>query len=231
MVHAALRSLGLIQGGGAAVVRALLDAVGSGGTVAAYVDYEPFHDPDDPAPPVFDKLTARAALEYGVLPEVIRTWPGSVRSDHPGAGVAAIGAQAEWLTRDHPFAYGYGAGSPLARLVEVDAQVLLLGSPLDRITLLHYAEDRARLHGKRVVTYQVLMPGANGSPEWVGFEEFDTGLPCVDGMPENLFEQIAQAALAADVGRAGRVAQSQAYLFEARALVDFAIDYLEARWG
>lgn len=231
MVHASLRSLGPVKGGAAAVVAAILDALGPAGTLSAYVDYEPFHEDDDPEPPVFDKQTARAAIDHGVLAETIRTWPAAVRSDHPGAGVSAIGARAEWLTRDHPFNYGYGAGSPLARLVEAEGKVLLLGSPLDRITLLHYAEDRAQLTGKRVVTYRVLMPGADGTPEWADFEEFDTSLPCVDGMPENLFQQIAEAALAAGIGVRGRIARADAVLFEARPLTEFAISWLEARWG
>lgn len=230
MVHASVRSLGPVKGGVAAVVKATLDAIGPEGTLAAYVDYEPFHDEADPDPPVFDKLTARAALDHGVLAETIRTWPGSLRSDHPGAGVAAIGARADWLTRDHPFDFGYGAGTPLARLVESDGKVLVLGSPLDRITLLHFAEDRAVLRGKRVVRYRVLMHGPEG-PTWIDFEEFDTSLPCVDGMPEDLFQRIGTAALAAGIGVRGRVGASDAALFDARELADFAVEWMEARWG
>lgn len=79
MVHAGLRSLGPVIGGAASVVRALLTAVGPTGTLAAYVDYEPFHAPDEPNPPVFDKFTARAALDHGVLAETIRPWPGWYR--------------------------------------------------------------------------------------------------------------------------------------------------------
>ena len=55
--------------------------------------------------------------------------------------MAAVGAQAEWLTRDHPSDYGYGPGSPLAKLVESGGKVLMLGAPLDTITLLHYAGE------------------------------------------------------------------------------------------
>ncbi len=40
MVHAAVRKVGQIVGGVTTLVAALLDAVGTGGTLVAYVDWE-----------------------------------------------------------------------------------------------------------------------------------------------------------------------------------------------
>jgi aminoglycoside 3-N-acetyltransferase len=51
--------------------------------------------------------------------------------------MAAVGAKAGWLTEDQPSHHGFGPGSPLAKLVDADGQVLLLGAPLDRLTILH----------------------------------------------------------------------------------------------
>ena len=87
----------------------------------------------------------------GVLAETLRTWPGALRSRNPGASMVAIGARARWLTADHPYDYGYGPGSPLAKLVEADGSVALLGSDLDQVTLLHLSEHLAELPNKRVV--------------------------------------------------------------------------------
>ena len=50
---------------------------------------------------------------------------------------------------EHPDDDGYGARSPFARLVEADGQVLMLGAPLDTVTLLHHAEAVARGADKR----------------------------------------------------------------------------------
>jgi aminoglycoside 3-N-acetyltransferase len=151
MVHASVRSIGPVTGGVNVVLQALLDAVGPTGTLAAYVDFEPFYEDDDTAEvPVFDKRIAHAARDHGILHETIRTWPGALRSDHPDAGVAAIGPLAAWITTGHPFHYGYGPGTPFARILQANAQVLLLGAPLDTITLLHYAEHEARIPGKRI---------------------------------------------------------------------------------
>lgn len=155
MVHASVRSIGPVTGGVKVVLQALLDAVGPTGTLAAYVDFEPFYGDDDTAEVlVFDKRIAHAARDHGILHETIRTWPGALRSDHPDAGVAAIGPLAAWITAEHPFHYGYGPGSPFAKILQANAQVLLLGAPLDTITLLHYAEHEARIAADFLTTGQ-----------------------------------------------------------------------------
>ncbi len=226
MVHASLRAVGPVTGGAGAVVEALLDAAGPAGTVAAYVDFEPFYEEGDEHMPVFDKRTARAALDHGVLHETIRTWPGAVRSDHPDAGVAAIGALAEWLTADHPLQYGYGEGSPFEKFVDRQGRVVMLGAPLDTITLLHYAEHKAQFPAKRIVRYRRRMPRTNG-PEWVEFEEFDTGDPVHDALPGNCFERIAEDFLKAGGGAQGKVGNAQSFLFNGPELVRFAVQWLE----
>jgi aminoglycoside 3-N-acetyltransferase len=228
MVHASLRSVGPVTGGVNTLVQALFDAIGPDGTLAAYVDFEPFYkDGDDPAHiPVFDKRIAHAARDHGILHETLRNWPGALRSDHPDAGVVAIGPLAAWITADHPFQYGYGEGSPLAKIVEATGRVLMIGAPLDTITLLHYAEHKAPLPGKRIVRYRRLMPG-DGQPVWIDFEEFDTSRPVCDVLPENCFEQIAEAYLASGRGRTGRIGDASSFLFEAADLIPFAIAWLE----
>lgn len=146
MVHAGVRSIGTVTGGVNVIVRALLDVIGPAGTLLAYVDYEPFHDDCDAVEiPVFDKRIAHAARDHGILHETLRNWPGAQRSDHPDAGIVAIGALAEWITKGHPFQYGYGRGSPFEKALQSDVQVLMLGAPLDTITLLHYAEHEAQI--------------------------------------------------------------------------------------
>jgi aminoglycoside 3-N-acetyltransferase len=226
MVHASVRSVGAVTGGASVIVQALLDAIGSKGTLVAYVDFEPFYADDDDEIPVFEKSIARAALDHGVLHETIRTWPGALRSDHPDAGVVAIGHQAQWLTADHPFYYGYGVGSPFDKFVQLHGKVLMLGAPLDTITLLHYAESEARIPGKRVKQYLRRMPGANG-PEWVQFEEFDTSDTVNDNLPANCFEQIALAFLASGRGASGKVGAAPSHLFDGPELVSFGIEWLE----
>lgn len=228
MVHAGVRSIGPVTGGVNTIVQALLDTLSPEGTLAAYVDFEPFYeDEDEIEVPVFDKRIAHAARDHGVLHETIRNWPGAIRSDHPDAGVAAIGARAAWITADHPLQYGYGPGSPLEKILRLGGRVLMLGAPLDTITLLHYAESEARIPGKRIRRYRRLMPGPEG-PHWVDFEEFDTADPVHDSLPQNCFEQIALAYLAAGHGSQAAFGLAEAsFLFHGPDLIRFAIDWLE----
>jgi aminoglycoside 3-N-acetyltransferase len=207
-------------------VQALLDAIGPHGTLVAYVDYEPFHDEDDIEIPVFDKRIAHAARDHGILHETIRTWPGALRSDHPDAGVVAIGALAESITQDHPFAYGYGTGSPFDKVLSANGRVLMLGAPLDTITILHFAEDQARIPDKRIHRYRRLMPGPKG-PEWVTFEEFDTAEPVNPLLPANCFEQIARDYLSQGHGATGIVGAAPSTLMDGPDLVEFGIEWLE----
>jgi aminoglycoside 3-N-acetyltransferase len=230
MVHAGLRTLGPIVGGVNTLVHALLDTVGPGGTLVAYVDFEPFFEDRDHEIPVFGKRIAPAARDHGVLHETLRVWPGALRSDHPDAGVVALGARAAWIVHEHPFQYGYGPGTPFARVLEAQGKIAMLGAPLDTITLLHHAEHLAHIPDKRIVTYRRLMPGIHG-PEWITFEEFDTAEPVHASLPENCFEQIARAYLATSRGAVGPVGQGTATLLESRELVDFGVAWLEERLG
>lgn len=227
MVHASLRALGPVLGGSAEVVRALEASVGPEGTLLAYLDFEPFFDTDDEAEvarmPEFNPLTARAALDHGILHETMRTWPGALRSAHPDAGVVAIGHRGSWFVETHPFYYGYGPGTPFARFVEARGKVLMLGAPLDTITLLHHAEHLARIPDKRVLRYRRLMPGG----VWADFEEFDTGDPVSDKLPLNCFEQIAEDFLRSGQGIDGRVGAARCVLLDAEALVKFGVAWIE----
>ncbi|GAB4366405.1 MAG: aminoglycoside 3-N-acetyltransferase [Bryobacter sp.] len=228
MVHSSLRALGPVRGGAIVIVEALQETIGPNGTLFAYVDFEPYYEDDDTEEiPVFDKRIAPAARDHGILHEVIRTWPGALRSDHPDAGVVAIGPQAEWLVNPHPLQYGYGTGTPFARLVEAGGKVLMLGAPLDTLTILHHAEHLAQIPNKRLKHYRRLMPGQG----WVEIEEFNTEIPVHEKLAEDYFSQIAEAALRAGLGREGKVAQGRSALFPAPELVRFAVEWIEREAG
>ncbi len=241
MVHAACKRVGPVFGGPDAIIAALRDAVGPTGTLMAYLDWEaPWEDHVDeqgrtlpawrPHAVPFDPALTRGARANGVLPEFLRTTPGAKRSGNPGASVTAIGAQAEWLTTDHPLDYGYGPGTPLARLVEACGKVLMLGAPLDTMTLMHHAEHLARLPGKRIVRTEVPFATPEGIV-WRMIEEFDTAEPVVEPLPWNFIEQIVAAYLATGKGAQGRVGNAQSVLVEAADILPFGIAWLERAAG
>jgi aminoglycoside 3-N-acetyltransferase len=220
-----MRAVGLVENRAAGLVQSLIDAIGPEGTLLAYVDYEPTSET-----PYFDPDRSPACKAYGVLAEIIRRWPGASRSHNPGASVTAVGKKADWFCFDHPINYGYGENTPLARLVEMKGKVLLLGSDLDQVTLLHYAEDRALLPSKRIVSHQYQIM-THGSLRSVQAEEFDTSAPVLSEMPERYFEQITREFIERGGSSSGTVGHAQSYLLPAEELVEFAIEKMEREFG
>ncbi len=237
LAHGALSRVGRLLNGPDAVIGALLDAVSPHGTVLAYTDWDARYDeladaegrvPERWRPhiPPFVPEASRSARDNGALPEFLHTWPGARRSGNPGASVAAIGARAEWFTADHPLDYGYGPGSPLAKLVQADGKVVMIGAPLDTMTLLHHAEHIADVPGKRVIHYEVPLATADGV-RWQAVEEFDTSDPVVDGLAEDYFATIVTEFLATGHGARGRVGRAESVLVDAPAMCAFAVAWLE----
>jgi aminoglycoside 3-N-acetyltransferase len=112
------RSLGYVVGGAVTVVQALLDAVGSAGTVVVPAFTADNSDPSrwaltrkapvpsDWWPAIRDHLPAfdpalTPSHNVGVIAEAVRSWPGAVRSRHPQTSFAAVGAEAEGLMKGH----------------------------------------------------------------------------------------------------------------------------------
>lgn len=246
MVHCRMSAIGHVVGGAETVVRALLDAVGPDGTLMAYSGWQDC-PPDDldaldeearriylEEHPPYDPRVALASRDHGRVPEALRTWPGAYHSGHPEAGVAAVGRLAETLTAYHPLDDAYGAGTPYARLVELGGRVVMLGAPLDTVTLVHHAEAVAQVPGKRHVSYGMPIE-VQGERIWRTFSDIDTGegaLPYERVLGEkDYIEHITRSALASGIGKSGPVGEATAHLFDARGLVEHAVDWIERNFA
>ncbi len=178
--------------------------------------------------PGFDVQTARAVRVNGIIAEFVRTWPGARRSANPGASMAAIGKWADWITADHRQDYGYGEGSPLARLVEREGRVLMVGAPRSKMTLVHYAEHVAKIPDKKIIRVDIPFASAGGT-QWRLIEEFETDEPVHDALPQDHIEQIVTAFVDHHVASKGLVGRAPSLLVEARPFVEFAVEWLESR--
>jgi aminoglycoside 3-N-acetyltransferase len=241
MLHVSVKAVGWIVGGPDVILDVLLELLGPAGTLMMYVSWE--EDIEDfylwsaerqaaylaECPP-FDPATSRAHRSWSILTEYLRTRPGAYRSGNPGASVAAIGARAQWITEDHPLHYGYGPGSPLAKLCEAGGQVLLLGAPLDTVTLLHYSEHVAAVLDKRLARYKVPLL-QDGERVWLDVEEYDTGNGIVQWEGGDYFPVIVAEYLAAGRGRVGTVGAARSCLFDAADLHRFAVEWMERTLG
>lgn len=245
MVHASLRALGPLEGGADGVMAALLASVAPGGTVMAMVSWahSPYEETlngkqmsteERDAWPAFDPKTAPPEPEYGVLNSALLRVAGVERSNHPDSSMAAVGPNAAYLIHPHPKDDAYGPGSPLERLIGMRGIVLLLGAPLDAVTVLHYAEALADIPNKRRVTYEVPVLDAAGRKVWQQVSEWDSNgiLDCYateDGM--DAVEQIARDYVAGGMHQEGVTGATKSHLFEAADIVKYGVRWLEERHG
>lgn len=247
MFHTRMSALGYVAGGAPTIINALRDAVGADGTLmvtCGWNDAPPYDFTDWPAEwqaavradhPAYDPQVSEADHDNGRLPEALRRWPGAVRSRHPDVSFAALGPAARSLMDDHPWDDPHGPDSPLARLAACGGRVLLLGAPLDTLTLLHHAEALAEAPGKRFVDYEQPII-VDGERVWRRFHDIDSENGAFDYTPvvpegQDPFEAIARDMLAAGHGRRGRVGAATSHLFEAPDVVAFGVDWIESRLG
>lgn len=231
IVHSSLSSLGWVVGGAQTVVEALLDAVTAEGTVVMPTQSTGSSDPagwsNPPVPvpwfeeirremPVFDPdLTPTSRM--GRIVECFRGHRSTHRSDHPLVSFAANGAAAAEITADHPLTPSLGEGSPLGRLYERHARILLLGVSHASNTSLHLAEYRADWPAKTMEP-QGVPRIIDGERVWYEFEDLV--------LDEEDFGQIGDAFAATGGDIRGRVGQATARLCSQRELVDFATDWI-----
>lgn len=230
MVHASLSSLGRVDGGAATVVASLREAVGPAGTVAVpaftweVADPDPEHvgaaDPEvaarrDAVPLFHPGLPVTRAL--GAVPEALRVLPDSVRSGHPQASVAAVGARAAEVTAGQSLGFALSRTSPFGRLHDLGAQILLIGVGHDRNSFLHYAESLVPRPRLRVRRFPMEVDGAR-----VWIETPDVGNDNGTHFPTVGAEFERHAAVRESV-----VGDAVCRLLSVPALVDFAVPRLQ----
>jgi len=150
-VHSSLSRFGYVAGGADAVIDAILETVGTEGTVvmptfstnrimmdllpeekAAGASYLCRVLPYDPV---------ETPCWTGAIPETFRKRPGVVRSLHPLFSVVAAGAHAQEIVdagREHSL-------SSWRRLMDLGGFILLVGVGLEVCTAMHLAEERVAL--------------------------------------------------------------------------------------
>jgi aminoglycoside 3-N-acetyltransferase len=240
MLHASVRSVGVIAGGPDEIHLALKDALGADGTLVMYASCPSYVDeigrgnltPDEEREileklPAFDPLTARSQRDNGTLVEFLRTYPGSLVNHHVTRFVA-WGQQAAHLTSAQPWHYAFGYGSLLDRFVALNGKILLLGCDHDTVTFLHYAEHVVEIPGKRVARFKVPIQ-ESGTRVWRDMEEFDSSdAGAHPNWPPRFFARLVDTYLTQTGNAGGRVGDAESVLFESRALLDFALPVMRA---
>lgn len=232
IVHTSLKKIGYVCGGAQTVIEALIDVVGLEGTIMMPTQSWKNLDPEtgvhwEVDESEWDKIRANwPAYDKNITPtntmgavaEMFRRWPGSVRSNHPARSVCAWGKYATYLTENHSLSNIFGEGSPIARLYELDAKVLLIGVGYDKNTSIHLADVRADYPGKHdCIEHSAIIE--NGIRVWKAYSTL-----FVDGED---FEDIGLEFEKNSNVNIGKIGEAESRLMSQVELVDYSVSWIE----
>jgi len=208
LLHMSYRAVRPVAGGPANLIRGVLDALGPEGTLVM-----PSWGDDDDSP--FNAGVTPVSPTLGVTAELFRRFPGIRRSRH-AFSFAAVGPEAEAITRDRLPIPPHRLESPVGRVYERGGQILLLGVGHDANSTIHLAEVLAGVpYG--VAKHCTVLEG--GKPKRVDYRENDHCCQRFALVDEWLRERGLQ--------REGRVGLAEARLIESRDLVEVVRERLE----
>lgn len=232
IVHTSLSSIGYVCGGAQAIIEALIETVGNDGTIVMPAQSWKNLDPETGVHwtadesdwqiirdnwPAFDKnITPTNTM--GAVAEMFRLWPGTKRSNHPARSVCAWGKYSDYIVCEHSLSNIFGEGSPIGKLYELNAKVLLIGVGYDKNTSLHLADVRAEYPSKRnCIEHSAVLE--NGKRVWKEYETLS-----VDGED---FTELGNAFEKNCPFTKETLGNAEIKLMNQRILVDFAVNWIQ----
>ena len=232
IAHISLRSMGYIVGGAETVFNALMNVLGDKGTIVVPSQTVEISDPKDwqypPVPkdwieiikenlPPYNPKTSYSST-MGEFSNFIRMLPESNRSNHPMYSFSAIGNEAIFITSGEKLDFPFGKGSPLDKLYNLNAKVLLVGTDFESNTSIHFAES---IIGRESIkeTSKVVI---NGKEKWETFLNVD--LDIYDDyleLQESFFNTMPP--------KTEIVYGSKIYCFSMKDCVDYAVKYYQEK--
>ena len=232
LVHSSMSKIGWVCGDEVTIVQALLETVGAQGTIVMPAHTGGNTNPDTwshpPVPDTWREPIRNTMPEFninntptrgmGKIAECFRTFEGTVRSNHPQVSFCANGRFKNEIVEKHDLSYALGMNTPLGKLYELNAKVLLLGVGYSNCTCMHVAETL-------VSNPNLAKKGAainyNGTRQWVWFDDVDYNSDCFDEIGA-LFEKKNKDIVYGKIGKAN------CRVLNLRNIVDFTKDFLEA---
>jgi aminoglycoside 3-N-acetyltransferase len=232
MFHSSMKSIGWIVGSSVTVISALMEAVSDKGTLVMPTQSGDNGEPSnwsrpavpedwwqiirDETPPFDSETTPTRGM--GRIPETFRKYPNVFRSNHPTASFGAWGTNAQFVVETHPYDDPFGENSPLAKLYQLNAKILLVGIGLESITSLHYAEYLANLPNRPEENRAaaILENGKRVWRTWIEPEFSDSD-----------FHKIAADFEEKEDLSPVYIGQAESHIFSMKELVDYGVGWLK----
>lgn len=173
LVHSSYKSMGDVEGGPETVLDALSEYMKDGLLVLPTHTWK-YINKDNP---IFN--VKESPSNVGILTELFRQRKGVIRSEHPTHSVAALGAEAaEFTEGEYRFNTACARESVWGKLVDRNAQILMLGVDLTKCTFIHGIEEWEdvpnRLSDTPELLYSILHSGEkvaistyrHSGPDW-----------------------------------------------------------------
>lgn len=231
LVHSSMSKMGWVCGDELTVVQALLNVVGQEGTIVMPAHTGGNTNPDGwshpPVPETWREPIRRSMPSFnsintptrgmGKIAECFRTYEGTVRSNHPQLSFCANGKYKNEIVEKHDLTYALGMNSPLGKLYELNAKILLLGVGYSNCTSMHVAET---LVSKPNLVRKGTAMDLNGVRQWIWFDDIDYNSDCFDEIGA-LYEKKNRDVVYGHVGGAS------CRVLNLKNIVNFTKDFLE----
>jgi len=230
--HLALSAFGYVIGGAQAVVDALIECVGYDGTLVMPMQDANNCDPSmwDSPPidhdlhqlvrdntPAFNKKESDG-VEMGAIADNFRRRDGVIISNNPSLAYAAWGKYAKLICDHQSLHFSLGEESPIAKMYELNASVLLIGAPYSKCTCMHLAEYRSTY---RPIVIQAAAVEINGKRVWKKYLDIDLNSKIFNDIGTAMEKSIKVSNIM--IGNTG------AKLFKLDQAIDYATQYLKAK--
>lgn len=231
IMHSALSQIGWTVGGPVSVIKALIEILTPKGTLIMPSftgdNSEPSKWENPPVPQDWWEIIRRNMPAFqpsitptrvmGIIAETFRKYPNVIRSDHPISSFAAWGKNAKQITENHELDSDLGENSPLARIYDLDGQILLIGVLHSNNSSLHLAEYRCEYKGKKFISNGSAILVKN-KRKWVVWNELNHN-------PDD-FEKLGHDFEAIKQYKPKKVGLAESRLLSQRKMVDFAVKWM-----
>jgi aminoglycoside 3-N-acetyltransferase len=231
LVHSSLSRIGWVVGGPVTAVNALMEVLTEEGTLVMptfvnNTDPTNWNWPAVPKewipiirqerPPFDPAITPTRGM--GRIPEVFRTYPNVIRSNHPQSSFAAWGKHAKEITSEYKMESNFGHESSLRKIYDLNGKILLLGVHHSSNTSLHYAEVKAELPNHPTETQGAAVL-EDGKRVWKAWKEIS--------YDSDDFEKIGLAFEKSINYKPSKIGIGESRLISSKDIIDFAVKWLQ----